>query len=535
MSNIEHAIIKGSERILPNGARALGAADEHAWVEVTVKLKRKLALPAVQTGKTWTREQLATAHGATEEDVQAVSASFERLGLEVVEASAENRAVRLGGTVAAMEKAFQVKLVRYQHPHGNFRGRLGPLRVPADVADKIQGVFGLDNRPVVKPRRLARASLSAEATKRTTKNHPWFFPADLAKVYEFPSGDGSGQSVAILEFGGGFFADDLQAFNRLAGVKNAAAVEVISVDHAATNARDGAEGEVMLDVEVIAGIAPQANVGIYFSSFTEKGWVDVLDRALHDARANSVISVSWGTSEDGAWWTDQAVAEINELFHEAALAGVTVCVAAGDDGSDDQVGDGQAHVDFPASSPYVLAVGGTTLRAKNNAVVSEVVWKDGDGLRADGGGSTGGGVSVRFSPIAGQPLIPSVNPGAAAGRVVPDVAANASANTGYVVVVDGKPSISGGTSASAPLWAALIALVNAALGARVGYLTAQLYASAPAEKPLGSRVCRDIAKGDNITAAIGGYVAKESAFDAVTGWGAPIGSALLAQLKAARA
>ena len=534
MPNIEHAIIKGSERILPNGARAIGAADEHAWVEVTVKLKRKQALPAVEKGKTWTREQLASAHGATEDDVRTVSASFERFGLEVVDASAANRSIRLGGTVAAMEQAFQVKLVRYQHPHGNFRGRLGPLRVPAEVADKVQGVFGLDNRAVVKPRRTARATLSPEATQRTTKNHPWFFPADLAKIYDFPAGDGAGQSIAILEFGGGFFADDLQAFNRLAGVQSAAPIDVISVDHAATNARDGAEGEVMLDVEVIAGIAPQAKLGVYFSSFTEKGWVDVLDRALHDARANSVISVSWGTSEDGAWWTDQAIAEIDELFHEAALAGVTVCVAAGDDGSDDQVGDGQAHVDFPASSPYVLAVGGTTLRAKSNKVVSEVAWKDGDGLRADGGGSTGGGVSVRFPPIAGQPPIASVNPGAAAGRVVPDVAANASANTGYVVVVDGKPGISGGTSASAPLWAALIALVNASLGSRVGYLTAQLYESAQAG-PLGARVCRDIVKGDNITAAIGGYVAKESGFDAVTGWGAPIGSALLAQLKAARA
>ena len=161
--------------------------------------------------------------------------------------------------------------------------------------------------------------------------------------------------------------------------------------------------------------------------------------------------------------------------------GITICVAAGDDGSSDGINDGHAHVDFPCASPYVLAVGGTLLRTGPKR--SERAWKDGDGLRADNGGSTGGGVSTRIARPAWQSGldIAPVNPGQQAGRIVPDVAANASANTGYFVVAGGQQEISGGTSASAPLWAALVARMNqqlAASGKRVGYLTPLLYGAA---------------------------------------------------------
>jgi kumamolisin len=203
-------------------------------------------------------------------------------------------------------------------------------------------------------------------------------------------------------------------------------------------------------------------------------------------------------------------------------------VAAGDDGSSDGVNDGHAHVDFPCASPFVLAVGGTLLRT--GAKRSERAWKDGDGLRADNGGSTGGGVSVRIARPAWQAGldIAPVNPGQAAGRIVPDVAANASANTGYFVIVGGQQEISGGTSAATPLWAALVARMNqqlAAGGQRVGYLTPRLYGAAA----LGKTGCNDIRAGDNITAHVGGFKSA-AGFDAVTGWGSPRGKDLLAAL-----
>jgi kumamolisin len=290
----------------------------------------------------------------------------------------------------------------------------------------------------------------------------------------------------------------------------------------------------MLDVEVLAGICPKATIPVWFSQFTEKGWIDALDAAMHDPTYKpQVLSISWGYAEDVSVWTAAAVKQVNEALQEAALMGITVCVAAGDDGSSDGISDGHAHVDFPSASPFVLAVGGTLLRTGPKR--SERAWKDGDGLRSDNGGSTGGGVSARLPRPAWQAGldIAPVNPGQAAGRIVPDVAANASANTGYFVVAGGQQEISGGTSASAPLWAALVARMNqqlAASGKRVGYLTPLLYGAASSGGgPLGKVGCNDISAGDNVTAHVGGFKST-AGFDAVTGWGSPKGKDLLAAL-----
>lgn len=528
--SLTHEIVKGSERVPLHGARALGPANEHEWVEVTIKVRRKKRLPDVDGHIT--RKELVEKFGATKEDCDAITTALSTYGLDVIEVNPATRTVRVAGPVAAMEKAFQVRLVRYSHARGEYRGRIGPVQIPSKIAPYVEGVFGLDNRRVVKHRESPRrpTSLATHAKAR-----PWFFPAELAKAYDFPQGDGAGQTIAVLEFGGGFFADDLATFCQAAAV-TVPKVTPISVDHTPTNEHDGAVGEVMLDVQVIAGVCPKANIALYFSSFTEKGWIDVLDAAIHDANHDSsVISISWGDSEDSASWTTQARTQIDQSLHEAALLGITVCVASGDDGSDDQVQDGHAHVDYPASSPFALGVGGTALRVKNGKPV-EIVWKDGTGLRRDGpgNGSTGGGVSVAYPLLINQPSIPSVNPHTGAGRVVPDVAANAAGSTGYIVVVDGKGEVSGGTSAAAPLWAALIALVNGAVGSRTGYLTRTLYEPSRIDqtKRVGQVVCRDIANGNNVTAAVGGYNAKEGEFDAVTGWGAPIGTKLVQELTA---
>jgi kumamolisin len=223
---------------------------------------------------------------------------------------------------------------------------------------------------------------------------------------------------------------------------------------------------------------------------------------------------------------------INDTLKEAAALGVPVCIAAGDDGSDDQVGDGAAHVDFPSTSPYVLCVGGTALTKKNGAGFAESTWFDGDGLRKDGGGSTGGGVSATIARPTWQKAITiaSVNPQGPAGRCVPDVAANAAGSTGYFMVAQGQGQVSGGTSAAAPLWAALLARLMAN-GKKVGYFTPLLYQTngKTAGKPLGAAALSDITAGGNATAAAGGYKAG-AGFDAVTGWGSPNGANLMKML-----
>jgi len=222
-----------------------------------------------------------------------------------------------------------------------------------------------------------------------------------------------------------------------------------------------------------------------------------------------VISISWGGPEDD--WTPQAMNAFNAAFHDAAVLGISVCAAAGDNGSSDGSPDGSTQVDFPASSPWVLGCGGTRLTVGvSGQIASETVWNDGTN-----GGATGGGLSSHFSkPAYFQANVPV--PGS--GRGVPDVAGNADPDTGYVTIVDGNSGVIGGTSAVAPLWAALIALLNQSLGRNVGWMHEHIYRA-----PSGT--LHDITTGSN-----GAYLAKPG-WDCCTGLGTPDGEKILALLK----
>lgn len=449
--------------------------------------------------------------------------------------------MRLSGTVAAMEQAFLVKLFNYAHPSGNYRGRVGNLHVPVDVQDIVEGVFGLDNRRVARRR---RHPVHDTLIQRTLSGVPtsWYRPAELADHYNFPPGDGAGQTVGLLEFGGGYFPQDLQEFCQLANV-SMPVVKAISTDGTSTSARDGAEGEVMLDIEVVAGVCPRSKIVVYFAQWTEQGWITALDYAIDDQQNNpSVLSISWGAPEDTDIWTAQAMKQLNKTLLEAAHLGITVCIAAGDDGSSDADLDGHAHVDFPAASPYVLAVGGTTIPVKGGSQ-PDIVWFEGNGLRPGNGnggtgGSTGGGCSafMQRPPWQAKIAVTSVNPGAIVGRVIPDLAANADWDASpYLLVVDGGAQPNGGTSAASPLIAALIARINAqrAPNDRVGYLTPVLYQTVGGGSngsTVGALGCTDVVSGDNTTAQAGGYSARPG-YDAVSGWGTPNGVKLLSALE----
>lgn len=528
-----HVPLAGSTRAVRPGAKILGVADPNEWIELTIKVRRKQPLPEVSGSvKPISFNVLGEQYGADPADMEKTKTVLAGLGLKILKEDPICCSLRVGGAADIIESAFQLKLFHYAHSTGNYRGRKGEVQIPAELKDIITGVFGLDTRSMVKRRPIRRRRVSLDLAERAAGSRSWFYPAELAAIYSFPDGNGQGQTIGLLEFGGGYFESDLATFCQNANIPMPS-VRAVSVNNTSTNQKDGAEGEVMLDVEVVAGVCPAANIVVYFSSFDESGWVNVIDAAVHDQQSPlSVLSISWGYAEDapGAW-TSAALNAINDSLKAAALLGVTICVAAGDDGSDDQVGDGHAHVDFPSSSPYVLAVGGTTLKRSASGDVTETAWKDGDGLRQDNGGSTGGGVSTYFPRPDWQAVtIASVNPGAIDGRIVPDVAADASANTGYWVVVDGQGGASGGTSASAPLWASLIARLNASLGAPVGYLNPLLFQQGADGNPIGASGFRDIVSGDNSTASIGGYQAG-TGYDAVTGWGVPIGTALLDGLK----
>lgn len=517
MSNIPprgYKAIEGSARSLPTHVRRVGPVDPQEHVEVSVYLKAPGAddlTQIVNQGGRLSREEYLKRFGASPVDLARVRAFAQDHGLTVVQEDAAARRVVLAGTVAALSAAFQTELHRYEIPgDGRFRGRSGPLHVPDDLYPIIDGVFGLDNRPQVRPQfRIFRPGIGALATANA------FAPTQLAAPYSFPTdADGTGQCIALIELGGGYVQSDLQTYfqNTLnITMPNVTSVSVDGATNSPEGTPNGADGEVDLDIEVAGALAPGATIAVYFAPNTDQGFLDAITQATHDTTNNpSVISISWGSAE--ANWTAQSLQAMDQAFQAAAALGITVCAAAGDSGSSDGVSDGKAHVDFPASSAYVLGCGGTSLTATGSTISSEVVWNNGNGS------ATGGGISDSFALPTWQSeahIPTSVNDGHV-GRGVPDVAGNADPQTGYQVYVDGQSAVFGGTSAVAPLWAGLLARLNQKLGKSVGFLNPTLYKVS---------ALNDITSGNN-----GSYSAGPG-WDACTGFGSPDGTKLLAALQ----
>lgn len=525
--------ISGSERHARRGSREAGAADPTERIRVSILLRPRKPITDLASAKYLganlhernylSREQLAAQYGADPDDVAKVEAFARDHNLTVVDASLPRRTVVLSGTIAELSAAFGVQLVNYEHPEGNFRGRTGPVQVPQELTGIIQAVFGFDNRRMAKPRLTCFRPIDQAARATGVSGYT---PPQIASLYNFPSSaNGTGECIGIFEFGGGYTSSDLNTYFQQIGV-TPPTIASVSVDGTSNQPTPGANSpdvEVDLDIEMSGGAAPGASIVVYFAPFTEQGWVDAITTAVNDTvHKPSVISISWGFAEGNDIWTSQAIQAVDEALQSAAAVGITVCVASGDDGSRDEITDGRAHVDFPASSEYVLACGGTTLQSSDNTINSEVVWNDGTS-----GGASGGGVSDDIALPSWQAsanVPPSVNPGAHVGRGVPDVAGNADPNTGYEVISDGQQGIVGGTSAVAPLWAGLIARINQQLGKPVGFLNSILYSL-----PNPSQTLNDITSGNNSIGGVKGYTAGPG-WDACTGWGSPNGTALLTAL-----
>jgi kumamolisin len=376
-------------------------------------------------------------------------------------------------------------------------------------------VLGLDARPQAKVRlRRHVEGVSPKAAGDTS-----YTASAVAKLYSFPTaGTGLGQTVAIIELGGGYRASDLSAYFSKLKISPAPSVTAVGVDGARNlpvGNPNSADGEVLLDIEVVGAVAPKAKIAVYFGPNTDQGFLDAITTAIHDnVRKPSVVSISWGGAE--STWTAQALTSYDQAFQDAALLGVSVCCASGDDGSTDNVTDGASHVDFPASSPNVLACGGTRLESTAGKITKEVVWNHGAGSGASGGGVSDHFPLPSYQSAAKVPV--SVNPPHFKGRGVPDISGDADPATGYQIHVDGRDAVFGGTSAVAPLWAALIAILNQQLGKPVGFLNTALYSK-------GASGLRDIISGTN------GAFSAGAGWDACTGLGSPSGTALLAALK----
>ena len=534
--------LAGSERSALSAAR-LGDVPNGRPIRLTVVLRPGAALPAHGASfRPMSRAEFRERYATRPKVVDAFTQFVTSHGLRVVSADAGTHTVRLAGTYGQARAAFQPDELGLYRAHGReIAARNGALRVPPEFESDVVAVLGFDQRPIARPHFRFRPNASRAYT---------FDPRAVAERYGFPPDlDGTGQTIALIELGGGYDDAEVAAYFARHGVKRTGKLIAVPVSGSG-NARDGdpngADGEVQLDIDVAGSVAPGANLAVYFAPNQGSGFLDAIQAALHGlppgvdpgSQVNNpaVISISWGGPEAG--WPAQDVAAMEQALQAAMALGVTVIAASGDDGAQDQLEDGGLHVDYPASSPYVLGCGGTRLPRSG----PEAAWNDGPGQ-----GASGGGFSTLFPvPEWQKAALGTLAEGQAGQRGVPDVAGDADPATGYNVSVDGHDTVAGGTSAVAPLWAALIALANQKLGqlsvsrseitsasarpiapvsaqpiTRVGFVNATLYAHPEA--------FNDVTSGNNR-----GFEAR-AGWDPVTGLGTPKGAAVVDALGSAAA
>jgi kumamolisin len=565
-----HQSLRGSERIQPGGSRRLGPADPAEQVTIRVIVRRRGDRPAADlethlSTAPMQREALsaddyAERFGAAPSDLDDVAAFLRSGGLTIEDAHPASRTIMATGTVAQLSDLFSVTLRQYRgalppagklpgRPPGThtYRSHEGPVQVPAALADVIVGVFGLDNRRIT--------------GKNGAGDPPVTNPTSVPQImqrYNFPTSGAAGQTVGIFaSFGSpgiGYAQSDIDSYYAAAELSGLTAPTPVPVQNIDGTANDPAspDGEATQDICIASTVAQGADIAVYFNAGDENGWLGVLQKATFPAAGEptpSVLSSSFficeGDDPAGRAVRGTPTSFLDALtlaFQDAGGQGLTVCIASGDTGSDSGVGDGQQHVQYPGSDPWVLSCGGTTVGLDNSSNPVEYVWNDtmsatlNDGTTVTFAGATGGGVSAYFAQPAyqfGAGVPPSLVDGHV-GRGVPDVAANASWDSGYYPMYtignDPNPWNGDGTSASAPLYAGLFAVINAALGASVGFINPVLYA-------LGNTVCDDVnpavagGPADNGLNGVTGYPAG-AGWDACTGWGSINGSALLDALQA---
>lgn len=333
-------------------------------------------------------------------------------------------------------------------------------------------------------------------TRALETSAPWTVP-DLCAAYDWPSDLSGGGVIAIVELGGGWVQSDMDAFFQSIGQPTPTIVDV-SVDGTQNNPNqqigdpNDPDFEVALDIQVAAAAyfvatGNPAVIRVY--------WASDIAPAVRQATSDGcdVCSISWGSDE--ANWGPTAAQDMEAAAEAATAAGMIVFAASGDNDSSDG-GPTPANVDIPSSCPHVIGCGGTS-----KTTTSETVWNNNPGQT--NGEGTGGGYSTIF-PV--QPFQAAAPQGP--GRMVPDVSANADPETGYLIIVHGNSSQSGGTSAVAPLYAGLFA----AFGTKLGFVTPQLWAN---------QLCfNDITEGDN------GFYRAGPGPDPCTGIGSPIGTKL---------
>ena len=325
------ATVPGSDR-QPLGNR-VGDQSADEMIEVSVILKPKTRAAVPQSAAWPFRAKSSQPNMApTARVIEKVKQFAKENDLTVSEVSPERRTVKLKGTAANMMRAFEVKLDRYEHEGHQYRARTGSIKLPAGLAPSVEAVLGLDNRPQAKTHfrvRGERASQSGRPRRFLYSASGRGALSVSARAWTAP-----GQTVGILELGGGYDPADLKNYFASLGIAEPTVISV-SVDKGKNKPTNpnSADGEVLLDIEVVGAVAPGAKIVVYFAPNTSQGFQDALTTAIHDATNKpSVISISWGGAE--STWTAQSMTAFDSAAQDAAALGVTICAASGDNGSE---------------------------------------------------------------------------------------------------------------------------------------------------------------------------------------------------------
>jgi len=444
--------------------------------------------------------------GVSDAGLSRTRATLATAGLRITAGYPQRTSLGVAGTAAAVGRFLSTGFFDYRDARGRrFHAPTRRPTLPTSITGTVVAAAGLNNRPLVRP-----ADIPARGLR----------PADTAKAYKITPLHtrglrGQGQSVAIVSFSG-FEDSDVAEFDRRMGIRGAPPVRRVPVRGGPRRANLAGEIEANLDIDQIRAIAPRAQIYNYEAP-DDVGFGPVIEQIVADGRVK-VISISWGLCdavfEDEPELAQQRLAD-ERAFEAAVMQGISVFVASGDNGAFDcqslHPKDRRLSVDYPASSPYVIGVGGTLLSVRRDGSYgSEAGWQE-----TLSGGGGGGGLSTFDARPAWQRGRGVQNGDSNGMRQVPDVAASADADSGYFVVADGVPRRVGGTSAAAPLWAAstlLIAqLAERRKAAALGFVAPLLYRLAEGE----DSPFHDVVRGGNRHFDAG------PGWDYVTGLGSP--------------
>lgn len=573
--------LPGHMPTLVTRSQLLGPTDPNTAITLTVglRLRNQASLESyVHTLKTasmhyahphMTLDQIVKAYGPLPSDQQTVTAYMQQAGFTVAATFKHHLMISFHGTIAYAEQAFTIQIYNYREPNGRrFYAPTTNPSVPMALAAIMQSVNGLDTaahytHPPVVSAQGGRSVLQAHATNclsaSTTPAH-YYIPSQLATTYNLQSLynqglHGEGQSVGLFELDD-YAQSDISAYSACYG---GATVPIMRIPVAGGSGASPGSGaiEVELDMELMLSAAPHlAHLYVYEAPNTTAGVINEWSQIVSDAVP--VVSTSWGACEP---LVTKASAQLeNALFTIAAAQGQTLLAASGDHSTDDcdgQVKGVRESVDDPASQPYVTGVGGTSLSSTVSSQPSEQYWQQGtNNGHTIGGGSgistlwtipdwqQGPGVISSFS----SPALCAASTGNTGKncREVPDVSLNADPGVGYPTYCSISAAncssthpwtIVGGTSAAAPMWAALVALANQKSlqdgNFNLGFLNPLLYSVAQNAGHYASDF-HDITIGNSSAFNDGNYPATPG-YDMTTGLGSYNAQPLVNDLESAAA